>query len=229
MPTRSGTGSPRPDQEQRTRSGDDIRHQPVFENADLVLQKQLALLQALDLDLVDLCHFLQGINSQIKIAVLLAQPGEFRDKVMDFGSIGFERHDAIAFFSSRLDITLDHDRKKWIPEFHPVMPKIFGRIFWQNTMPEENLKPGQTSIVCGATSCERGVVMPEKTHRRKTARLAQVCFFALIDRFLGFFFSKTDIERHSYGETVCHGYVMLNPFFTNQEDKYVAADPSLRT
>lgn len=57
-------------------SGDNIRHEPAFEQLDFVLDAQLAPLHPRNLQLVDATCLQQGHDGGIKIAMFLSQQAE---------------------------------------------------------------------------------------------------------------------------------------------------------
>src|SRR3954464_9007603 len=59
-------------------SGDDVGRQLVLKVGDPILQGELALLEALDLQLIAGRHLLQGVDRPVEVAVLLLEPRQLR-------------------------------------------------------------------------------------------------------------------------------------------------------
>lgn len=64
-------------QAQKAASGDDVGEHAAFQNHDLVLERELALLQTLHLKLVERRTFVQSGDHVVEVAMLAAKRGQF--------------------------------------------------------------------------------------------------------------------------------------------------------
>jgi hypothetical protein len=81
-----------------------------------------------------------------------------------------------------LDATLDHDRKKWIPEFYPILTKFSNADFLMEARDRETIRNTETALIrCLGSRMQASGWRVWKSNGTGTARMAYTGFFAQFD------------------------------------------------